>query len=339
MSIVSLFREEFQIKEQIFHDFKAKASILVESSPAIWPSLRARHGLRHWAKFSYAAYQVFMCFLHGFGTSQNLFSAGKYLAASSRGGYVNAISTSIQFSRRYPDIEMPHWTPHTEALFHIVKLGPWPGLSFFLLDMQLLAQLAPAKLQEALELVKASAFSELGDDHKSRKEYDEESFVGPDVRYQWFASGSMSLFQRLLSQCSPSDLINGFERGLFPVNGKSSNDETVLYICCRTGDAEKVLSLLQMFDWARKQVDVATCDGRAPLHCLYLFTPDHVKEVAQTLLSYGADINAADTSGCRAIDYAIEAGRDDIAALLLDYREFLAKHSSCPHLALTLVSV
>ena len=122
-----------------------------------------------------------------------------------------------------------------------------------------------------MDRINASAFSGLGEDHVGDREHDEEAFMGPDVQYQWFGSRSMGLFQRLVSSCTPAELVSGVRSGLFPIDYRNYNNETAMYMCCRVGAAGAVLSLSREFYWFRDQTTVATLDGRLPLHYLHAF--------------------------------------------------------------------
>jgi len=318
-----IFTEGFEIKQQILNDFKAKASPLMDSSTSTWTSLRLGLGLQKWARSAYAAYQVFLCYLSGFGTRLDLVLAAKYLAVSSRAGYTNALSMSVRFYQKHPELLPPDWNVDVEALSEVVSLGPFPGFKTFALDAKVLRELAPDRLLAALDRARLSAFSELGEDHFNLRDHEEESFRGPDVEYQWFARGSMALFQRLLPKCSPPQLLSGFRTGLFPRDERNYNDETALYMCCRIGAADGVRLLVKELEWFGQQAAVATRDGRLPLHCLHYFKPEHVEDMSAILLAYGADINAVDSFGRTAIDDAIISGREDVAFHLLTQRSTL----------------
>lgn len=261
--------------------------------------------------------------MYGFGIEQDIACAARYLAASALGGFVNALSLALKFHERYPDVELPHWTPGLDGLFQFVLIGPRLGLPKHLEELRILRRLDRGRAQEAVDRINASAFSELGEDHVGNREHDEETFMGPDVQYQWFDSRSMGLFQRLVSSCTPAELISGFRSGLFPTDCRNYNNETAMYMCCRVGGAEAVLSLSDEFDWFRNQTTVATLDGRLPLHYLHAFKPHSVAEIAQTLLRNGANINTTDSFGFRAVDYAVLAGREDVVLCLFDHRKSL----------------
>jgi len=335
MAIHKLFGKDFQLKQQIFDDFKRKSSVLVDSTRTTLPSLRLKLGIRGWAKSVYAAYQVFQCYLYGFGTRQDIPSAWKYLVASAQGGYCNAFCTSARFHKRFPSVEFPKFVPDIEPLCQVVSLGPWRGVFRFLIDKQVLCELAPDRLRQTIDQINSSAFSELGDSHEDRDRHKEESFRGPDVQYQWLAKGSIALFQSLVAKCNPLQLMKGFQSGLFPLDGKNYNEETALYMCCRVGNAMGVLTLLREFEWFRKQVNVATSEGCLPLHCLYCFASQDVQQVGEALLANGANINAVDNRKWRAVDYAIAAGKEDVAFYLFSQRKLSSyTHTFQPELIL-----
>ena len=248
--------------------------------------------------------------------------AGKYLAASAVGGYTSALTLSVRFHESYPDIDLPGWKPDIEGIFQTALLGFFPGIFFFNLDLKVLEELAPEKARQVRDHVDTSAFSELGEDHFDRREHQEGSFPGPDVQYQWFPKGSTELFQKLVSQCSPDQLVTGFKSGLFPTDARNYNQETALYMCCRIGNATAMLALFEEFEWFQLQTTIATCDGRLPFHFLYCFPPEYVGIVADVLIAHGADINAVDKTGRRAIDYAISGFRDDVISLIFGLRKF-----------------
>jgi hypothetical protein len=322
-----VIEEDFQIKKQIFEDFLSKAGSLINHPVHEWSSLRSEQGLRLWTRSVYAAYQLYLCYLHGFGTRQNISSAGKYLALSACGGYCSALSVSVRFNQRYPDVPLPGWAPNIEGIFQTAMLGFWSSIDFFNLDMELLEQLAPEKAIQVRSHVNACAFSELGEDHFDGREHQEGSFPGPDIRYQWFPTGSIQLFERLFTRFNPSQIVAGFQSGLFTPDSRNYNGETELYICCRAGNAGMTKQLLNQFEWARNQAKIPTKDGLTPFHFLYRFSPGEFEDIADALLANGAEINANDNSGRRAVDYAISAGREEVALYLLDKRECFSQHT------------
>lgn len=294
----------------------------MDSSPSEWPALSQRLGLRKWAEAIYGAFQAYICYMTGFGAGRDIACAGRYLAASSMAGFANAISISILFHKRYPGVEMPHWTPDLDGLFHLVLSGPRLGLPQHLSEMHLLRQLAPDLAAKAVQQMHTSVFSELGEDHVGDREHNEESLLGPDIQYQWFAQGSMALFQRILSSCQPKELIQGFKSGLFPIDGRNYNHETALYMCCRIGAADALFAMMKEFLWFRNQVSVATLDNRVPMHFLHSFQTTEFEQVAEILLENEANVNAVDSFGFRPVDYAMCANREEVVSYLISRREF-----------------
>ncbi|KAF4994325.1 hypothetical protein FDECE_13157 [Fusarium decemcellulare] len=288
------------IKRQILDDFTFKSKPLIESTPLEWPALRRRFGLRKWAEIVFAAFQVYVCYLFGIGTEPNLVLAGKYVA-------------------RYPDIVLRGWTPNLQGLFLTVLTWPLTGSPRHLEDLRLLHALAPQLAREAVDTFNEAGFSEVGELNDHGRQLDEGTFFGPDIRYQWFARGSLELFQRVVSSCSLSELIQGFQSGDFPTDATNYNNETVLYMCCRIGASEIVLGLLEEFEWCRQQTTIATLDGRFPLHLLYTFPKAKVAQVGEALLARQANVDAVDLRGFRAIDYAIQVGREDVVTHLINH--------------------
>ncbi|KAK1759827.1 hypothetical protein QBC47DRAFT_116628 [Echria macrotheca] len=310
--------EPFASKERIFSDFMSKASLLIDTSPSEWKTIRLRVGIKQWAEAAHAAFQLFYCYISGFGTERDLVGAARYIAASAEAGFVNAYSLVFEFHKLHPELELPLWTRNLDGLFHFVSIGPRIGFAKYLEELRLLRTLDPVLAQKALDVVNAFAYSEIGEEHVGEKSHEEETFKGPDVQYQWFEPGSMGFFQRLAPLCTAEELIRGFGIGIFPADDTNYNRETALYMCCRLGAADSVLALAEEFDWFRKQAGVATLDNRFPLHQLHNFAAEWVAKVGVLLLENGADVSAADASGFRAVDYAILSGRNDVATFLLD---------------------
>jgi hypothetical protein len=310
--------EPFASKERIFSEFTSKASLLIDTSPSEWKAIRLRVGIKQWAEAAHAAFQLFYCYISGFGTERDVASAARYIAASAEAGFVNAYSLAFEFHKLHPELELPIWTQNFDGIFHFISIGPRIGFAKYLEELRLLRTLDPVLAQKALDVVNAFAYSELGEEHDGEKVHDEETFKGPDVQYQWIEAGSMGLFQRLAPLCTAEELIHGFELKIFPVDDTNYNHETALYMCCRLGAEDSVLALAEEFDWFRKQAGVATLDNRSPLHHLHVFPAESVAKVGIMLLENGADASAVDASGFRAVDYAILSGRNDVATFLLD---------------------
>lgn len=315
-----LLEEPFQVKEGIFKDFKSKAGLLVDTSPSEWPSIRLQFGIRKWAEAAHAAFQTAFCYMHGFGTERDIPDGARYLAVSAEGGFVNAYSFAFRFHKLHPEFELPNWTRRLDGLFEFVSTGPPMGLASYLENLQLLRTLDPQLAQKAVDKVNAFAFSEIGEEHLDDRPHEEETYQGPDIRYQWFEQGSMGLLQKLMPLSTADELIRGFKSGLFPERGSNYNNETAMYMCCRLGAADAVVALSEAFEWFRKQSTIPTLDGRFPLHHMYAFPPESVARVGGILRRNGADVYAVDAAGFRAVDYAIIAGRDDVVGFLLDQR-------------------
>lgn len=323
---MDLLGQNYQIKAQIFQDLAFKASVLVENPVANWPALRENRGLQKWTASVYAAYQVFLCFLHGFGTKQDLSLAGRYLAASACGGYTQALTTCFRFHQRYPDIYLPGWEPSSKSIHQVVSMGLFSGIRYFHMDLRVLKELDPDSAADIWAQVNEFAFSELGEDGFDLTIYNETSYPGPDINFLWYPEGSMALVGRLVSQCNANQLIDGCKFGLFPEDGTNDNGETLLYMCCRTGNAEVVLALFEEFEWIPQQTTKPARNGRLPLHFLFAFPPEDVPLVGEVLLAHGADINSQDKNSWRAVDAAISADRGDVVFWLLEHRTSLFLH-------------
>lgn len=327
---------DFQVKEQLFDDLRFKSRILIDNSIDDWSALRNSRGLQMWTASVYAAYQVFLCYLNGFGTRQDRTLAGIYLAASACGGYTQALTMCLRFHQMYPDIELPGWRPDAQPIYQPLCIGFFPGIQWFNLDLQILRELDPEKAAQIWPEINMYGLIELGEDQIENPPHQETCYPGPDVRFLWYPRGSIDLFGSLLPRSATEHLINGFKTGLFPEGTLNHRGESVLYMSCRMGDAELVLALFEEFDWVQRQTTTATQNGRLPLHFLFAFPPDEFPMVGEVLLAHGANIDATDKKSWRAVDFAISAGREDVAFWLLDHRKVFFSTLYCDPLTETM---
>ena len=99
--------------------------------------------------------------------------------------------------------------------------------------------------------------------------------------------------------------------------GLDATDEG-LRTAAMMGDADKVASLLAEANQAAgapKLLDINSADDHGLTALLYAVIAGHPKCVA-ALLEAGADKAREDVSGCTALDWARDEGRDDIVKLL-----------------------
>jgi hypothetical protein len=173
---------------------------------------------------------------------------------------------------------------------------------------------------EALHLLQNHGYLELGEVSFTLGElggFDQDQIRG-DPRHCCFDYGSFSFALYCIPRFPAELFFGGIFAGWIPKASCNHNGETLLYMCCRAGDHEKVLALLGMFEWARNEVTAATKQGRFPLHWVCMMDSAFLEQVVMVLIENGADSTAVDRDGYSAIDYAILYGREDVALTLLE---------------------
>ena len=170
---------------------------------------------------------------------------------------------------------------------------------------------------EALHLLQQHGYLELGEESEELESSHQDQ-IRSDPRYCCFDYGSFSFALYCIPRIPAREFFNGISAGWIPTASCNHNGETLLYMCCRAGDYEKVLMLLGKFEWAQKEVTAATKQGRFPLHWVCMMDSAFLEQVVVELIEKGADPGAADQDGHNAIDYAILYGREDAALTLLE---------------------
>ncbi|EXJ53415.1 serine/threonine protein kinase [Cladophialophora psammophila CBS 110553] len=337
LSLSFLFKQRYEIfnvngqpVQLNVHDASILQDLKVKASPAV--SLQATNihkmntlSLSDVASVSFCAYQMFICHLHGYGVPFDFETAVQYLKASAHGGYVPALVAVSNFRDLKVDPLFARNDRIQDALEAQVSSGPRFGMLLWLVACRTLRRDDPEAYQRSFQKLNSSGYAELGEAPDCYTQLDAETFAGPSVEYQWIARGTMPLVLRLLPVLSVQEFTMGFENGCFPSGAVNYNNETALYMCCRAGEKEKVLALLDTYEWARTKVTVANKQGRFPLHWLWAFERDDPQAVAEALLSNGADVDAIDEDGFRAIDYAIVALCPDVVSLLLTKSEAISE--------------
>jgi len=316
--------ENLTISSQVLQDLQAKAGTPLRLKNPISGEADGL-SLSDTAAISYCAYQMFQCHLNGLGVPLDLEKAVKYLKTSAQYGYAAALVTISTFQGLFPESLSKDDLPIEEAVEAVVFSGPRTGMLVWLIASRILREDHPDAYQRAIKKLNCSGYAELGEARDCDAALDAECFTGADVGFQWIGLGTMPLVLRLLPILSTSEFVSCFENGCLPSAGSNYNDETALYMCCRTGDAEKVLALLSAYEWARAQSSMANKQGRLPLHWLWTFDQDDVGKVATALLCHGADLHAVDEDDFRAIDYAIIAHRSDVVSSLISKRKLQLK--------------
>ncbi|KIW89891.1 uncharacterized protein Z519_09320 [Cladophialophora bantiana CBS 173.52] len=316
VSVSVLRKLDSALSSQILEDLKVKASPAVSLQTTNVHKMNTL-SLGDVASVSFCAYQMFICHLHGYGVPFDLEMAVQYLKASAHGGYVPALVAVSNFRDLKADPLFARNDRIQDALEAQVSIGPRFGILLWLVACRTLRRDNLEAYQRGFKKLNSSGYAELGEAPDCYTQLDAETFGGPSVEYQWVARGTMPLVLRLLPILSVQEFTTCFNNGCFPSGAVNYNNETALYMCCRAGEKEKVLALLDTYEWARAEVTVANRQGRFPLHWLWAFERDDAQAVAEALLSHGADVDAIDEDGFRAIDYAIVAHCPDVVSLLL----------------------
>jgi hypothetical protein len=317
--IFNLTAKDYSLRKRIFDDLVGKADVLQNDSRS-WRHLT----MEEEARAAYCSYQVFLCYYTSLAGDCDLDKGLKYLYLSASYGFIVACLMIGELEDKSPSSiqDLPKSViPGLEAF---TALGPRYGMSGWLKATRILQRLSPSSAERSRALLHTTGYSELGENPNLNKAQARESFRGPDVRYQWLARGTMSLFLRVVFEWPAELIVQAFESGELPTDGRNYNNETALYMCCRVGAAKTVLSLLSVFEWARRQTTTATDNGFQPLHWLHTFHGEDVKAVGDALMQHGADIDAqVSVAGheYRPLDFAVAAGNQDAMDYLMSRRQ------------------
>ena len=113
---------------------------------------------------------------------------------------------------------------------------------------------------------------------------------------------------------------------LVDINTASSKSgKTALHIACYNGYT-KIVDLLLANN---AKVNIKSLDGRTPLHATCAWGYGN-KEIIETLIKNGVEINAVDKKGKTALDYAIWQKKDDWAQILREHGAKTAKELNNP---------
>ncbi|MCJ1316221.1 hypothetical protein MMC15_001542 [Xylographa vitiligo] len=303
-------------KYQLFKSFLLKASILVDDRALEDMTIETR------ASAAFCAWQVCICYLYGFGTSYDYPKALRYAVHSAKAGYLLALCRVKRLHEAFK-VTCPDGLPTLQALSKDVAAGPRWGRISWSLSVRTLKQESLMEFELAWKLLNESGYSELGEALNCTKQLEGEMYTGAFVDYQYVGVGTLALALRILPITSVSDFKDAIHNGLLPAASKNYNDETLLYMCCRAGDHEKMLMLLKEFEWTQSEVTALTKEGKTVLHWITAIEIAYADEVIGELLRWGANLYAVDNQGHRAVDYAILDGNEEVALTLLD------KESSC----------
>ncbi|KAK0706887.1 hypothetical protein B0T26DRAFT_728465 [Lasiosphaeria miniovina] len=308
-----------EVKRRMFEDLKASADTL-QSAPDPGPQDPILANQAH------SAFQVSVCYLHGLGVEYSLGDAAKYLCLSAQHGYLQAVLTLFPFAGAFPHLFPPDLLQQLpqDALQTAVANGPRFGLTAWLQTSAYARENYPGAYEAGITVLRQSGFAELGESADAETLLLADTFRGAHPAYLYYAVGSAGFLQRKMPMISADTLREWLAAGVVPDGATNANYETCLYICCRAGEADKVLMLLSDFGWARDQVNTSNRDGRTPAHWLHSFDAGDV-DVGQALLQHGADLHVVDDYGLRPVDHAIVAGRSDVV-------RFLLAHQGLPYL-------
>jgi hypothetical protein len=265
---------------------------------------------------AFCAHQAAICYLYGIGASYDPGEALELITASARAGYITSLAMVEPLYKAFGRV-CPDDLPVEEALKQMVAVGPCYGFIPWALACRLLKKTNQNAFDEALNLLQNHGYLELGEINLSFGNSDTDQIRG-DPRHYCFERGSFSYALYCIPRFPADIFFKCIVGGWIPKALSNHNGETLLYMCCRAGDHEKVLMLLKIFDWARSEVTAATKQGRFPLHWVCMMDSAFSEEVVIALIENGADSDAVDEEGYRAIDYAILYGREDVALTLLE---------------------
>lgn len=268
---------------------------------------------------AFCAHQAAICHLYGIGASYDPGRALELITASARAGYITSLAIVQPLYEAFGRV-CPDDLPVEEALKHMVAVGPCYGFIPWALACRQLRKANQKAFDEALHLLQNHGYLELGEVSFTLGEsggFDQDQIRG-DPRHCCFDYGSFSFALYCIPRLPAELFFAGIFAGWIPKASCNHNGESLLYMCCRAGDHEKVLALLGMFEWARNEVTAATKQGRFPLHWVCMIDSAFLEQVVMVLIENGADSAVIDEDGYSAIDYAILYGREDVALTLLE---------------------
>jgi hypothetical protein len=269
---------------------------------------------------AFCAHQAAICYIYGIGTSCHSGQALELLAASARAGYITSLAIVRPIHEAFGRV-CPDDLPIEEALKQMVSVGPCYGFVPWALACRQLRKTNQKAFDEALHLLQNHGYLELGEVGSIQGESERDQLRG-DPRHCCFEYGSFTFALYCIPRLSERQFYLGILVGWIPKASPNHDGETLLYMCCRAGDHEKVLLLLEMFEWARNDATTANNQGRVPLHWVCMINPAFSEKVITALIENGADTTAVDEEGCSAIEYATMYGREDVALILVERGSF-----------------
>ncbi|KAH7344358.1 hypothetical protein BKA66DRAFT_579432 [Pyrenochaeta sp. MPI-SDFR-AT-0127] len=275
---------------------------------------------------AFCAHQAAVCHIYAIGVDYDPARALKLITASARAGYI----TSLALVRPLHEAlghQCPADIPVEHALKEMVAVGPRYGFIPWALACRQLRNTSRQAFHDALHVLQNHGYLELGEYRDDLDDSHQDQIRG-DPRHCCFDFGTFSFALYCIPRFPAKVFLSGISGGLIPKDSRNHNGESILYMCCRAGDHEKVLMLLDVFEWARGEVIVATKQGRFPLHWVCMMDSAFSEQVVTALIENGADPTAIDEDGLSTFDYAISYGREDIALSLLEKAKNLFKAPS-----------
>jgi hypothetical protein len=265
---------------------------------------------------AFCAHQAAICHIYAIGVGYDPARALKLITASARAGYITSLALVQPLHEAFGHA-CPADIPVENALKEMVAVGPRYGFIPWALACRQLRKANHKAFDDALHLLQNHGYLELGEVGGGLEEFHRDQIRG-DPRHLCFDYGTFSFALYCIPRFPAKAFLSGISAGLIPKDSCNHNGESLLYMCCRAGDHEKVLMLLDVFEWARVEAIAATKQGRFPLHWVCMIDSAFSEQVVKALIENGADATAVDEDGLSAFDYAISYGREDVALSLLE---------------------
>jgi hypothetical protein len=299
-------------RRHIFNVWNTKAAILDASENISKLTIETR------ASAAFCAHQAAVCYLYGIETDASYLKALDLIIKSARAGYITALCLVQPFCEAF-SVACPDDLPVLGALEHRVAIGPAYGHMAWALASKTLKRLDRAIYARACNLLNSNAWLEIGE-RAGRWEDGSEGVQGGDPRFFYIAWGTYDAALWCVHTLPAARFFESLEAGFIMNTFPNHNDETLLYMCCRAGQHEKVIGLLDRYESARADVRRPTKNGMMPVHWMFAMnTISDAQTVLKLLLENGADLSVLSHDHLMPVHYALLHDRADIADLLYSH--------------------